>query len=478
MTGPPTPHREVQNLIDLISNSTDAYTTALFLAPGPERALTLYAYQSLSSSLNLNVSIGPGEGLIGWVHKSQKAVNVDKFDHDTRRLLLYKADESIKSFMAVPLPKINGVLSVDSKQRYVFTEKSQKIFNQFGQAVEMALDMRRQAASGLSMGRVVGFLSELGSTLEGEDKSAVAMRTVLSRIREFAGAAAAFLTVIVPGDPGKYFLAAQDGAGELKLPDENLPVKQGLAGWVMDRRKALILERATESDKSFIFIPDEPLRRLPAFAGWPLMWGGRLRGALLLAGNAPFAFDESSSQGLVLAADRLAAALEVEALLERIGEVSRLDAQAGLPHRTYFTKRLARMIKRASEQNRRIILHVLRLDGLEKTAVDWGQEAAQELLKASARFLLSHTGPGCELGHLSYGIMAIAALGRAETEAAQALNDLTDRLADPPPESAEGRAGITIRRVEVGYPRDGSAAEILILRGLASLADTPPAREG
>jgi len=139
MSPMPPPDKEIQGLIDLISNTADAFTTALFLAPKPDEPLRLWAYQSLSQKIKKDVSIGPGEGLVGWAYKNMKPVNVSQFDQDTRRLLFYQTDESIKSFMAVPLPEVNGILTVDSKQQYVFTEKSLKILNQFGDILKLSL---------------------------------------------------------------------------------------------------------------------------------------------------------------------------------------------------------------------------------------------------------------------------------------------------------------------------------------------------
>ena len=151
--------KELQSLVDLVSNTTDAYTTVLFLAPEPGQALAIAAYQSLSQNIDTQVLIGPGEGLIGWVYKNNKPVNVDKFDRDTRRLLFYKEDESIKSFMAVPLPGIPGVLAVDSKQRYVFTEKNQKILNQFGETIELVIKRGEQADRVIGLDEAMDFVA-------------------------------------------------------------------------------------------------------------------------------------------------------------------------------------------------------------------------------------------------------------------------------------------------------------------------------
>ncbi len=65
---------QIQELIELVSNTTEAYTTVLFLSPEPGQPLELVAHQSLSPNIDVGVRINSGEGLVGWVHKNRKPV--------------------------------------------------------------------------------------------------------------------------------------------------------------------------------------------------------------------------------------------------------------------------------------------------------------------------------------------------------------------------------------------------------------------
>ncbi|MDY7002073.1 MAG: hypothetical protein SVS15_09880, partial [Thermodesulfobacteriota bacterium] len=108
MAGSTSPDKEIQGLIDIISNTTEAYTTALFVAPAQGRPLSLLAHQSLSRNIKHDVSIAPGEGLVGWVYKNNESVNVDKFDQDTRRLFFLQTEETQKNVIALPQPHVKG----------------------------------------------------------------------------------------------------------------------------------------------------------------------------------------------------------------------------------------------------------------------------------------------------------------------------------------------------------------------------------
>ena len=463
--------KEIQSLIDLLCNTTESYSAVLFLAPDKDADLVMYAYQSLSRNINPAATIGPGEGLVGWVHKNGKAVNVDKFDQDTRRLFFYLQDEDIKSFMAVPLPRVNGVLAVDSKNRYVFTEKSQKILHQFGQNMEMALVRLQEVKRAERREEVFVFLSKLERALWSTDKSGQGPGQALEFIRGFSGADAVFLTALLPGNKTRYFISASDSARSLSLRTEDLAVDQGLAGWVMQNKKHLIPDRPRgDKVRSFIFYPEEPLTDYEGFAGFPVFGGGRLRGCLVLASRQILALDPATISGLEMAASRLGSSLETELLLERIHEISRLDPQVGLPHRTYFASRLARQLKMASVKGGGLTLALVKLHGLEELAVEAGQESTREVVKTAVDRILADSGAEWELGHPDYGIIAVSLPTDFESELSRTLGDLSGLLADRPLAEAEVRARIRLEMVGVRFPAEGRRAEVLLRAALKKLA--------
>ncbi len=130
---------ELQNIVRLTGNVTDAFTAALFLADTQhDDMLTLRAYQTLSESIIPDVEIPIGRGLIGWVAKNERPTHATNFDRDTKTLQFYSQDEEIKSFAAEPIfdgDRVIGVLSIDSKRQYVFTDKVLKILRDFSVAI-------------------------------------------------------------------------------------------------------------------------------------------------------------------------------------------------------------------------------------------------------------------------------------------------------------------------------------------------------
>lgn len=471
--------KEIQSLIDIISNTIEAHTTALFLASAEGEPLELAAYQSLSGKINTEAVIRPGEGLIGWVHKNNEPVNVDKFEHDTRRLFLYKTDEPIKSFMAVPLSKVGGVLAVDSKQRYVFTEKSHKILFQFGQALEMLLERKREAVQTARAAECLAFITNVESILARRLHTRQSAEEVLQLLGEFCGAEACFLTAVLPGKKGSYFLMAFDSPVDPGLESRPMKIESGLAGWVLQNGKQLVLERGRSGrEKSYLFYPEENLGKFPSFAGYPLAWGDKVRGALLFIGEKPFKFESPVARAIEAASARLAASLEMELLFERVSELTRLDPQIGLPHRTYFCRRLNRMIKTASIQGSKIRLMLLKLNGLNDVALEFGQEASQEALKIAAAHLLSVSTNENELGHINYGLLAAALKGYSVKEEEDIKSGLVELMEDFPLQDMQGRLSIEVQSCTAEYPSEARTAEDLIKKGLDKLEQISPTPSG
>ncbi|MBF0529290.1 MAG: GAF domain-containing protein [Deltaproteobacteria bacterium] len=467
------PDSEIQGLIDLVSNTMDAYTTVLFRAKTDGGDLRLYAYQSLSRNIDHEVEIRAGDGLIGWVYKNGQPVTVDQFEHDTRRLLFYKVDESIKSFMAVPLPQIRGVLAVDSKQRYVFTEKSQKILHQFGQALETVWIRINRARQNAILAEATVFSADLEQILSERLETTRTIPRLLNLIQQHTGASVCFLTALIPGVPDRFFILGHNSPTDLRLGRDSLSVENSLTGLVIQKGQSLVIDKwRSDTEKSFIFKREESLRKYTSFAGFPLIWDGRSRGALILLGEQSLGFDEHRKKVLEMAASRLAASVKMEFLFQRVSELGRLDSQVGLPHRTFFVQRLTRMLQMASVQVSSVTLILLDMVNLGQVATKYGQEAAQEVLRTAAHQLLASCRPEHELGHVSYGRLAVAMIGLLEIEARKIIEEFTSAMADWPLENTQGRVQIKILHSLTRAPAEANSAETLLQTGLDKLART------
>jgi signal transduction protein with GAF and PtsI domain len=223
-----------------------------------------------------------GDSLIGWVAKNRQPVNIAQFDRDTRHLKLYRRDEGIKAFLAVPVGE-DGVLCIDSKRNYVFTEKHQKILQDFSLIVLMALEMEGVSQLEKRQTRILNFLYQINDlSREGHPLPDYYLK-VLKRCREFSNTDAAFIA-LVPKKGDRYKVVASEG----KL---RAPLKKPLIRPVMKARQ----------HSSYVFFPEDPCRHFQAYMGLPLHFFRKVYGVMNLIGYQENHWEEDEIRALLFA---------------------------------------------------------------------------------------------------------------------------------------------------------------------------------
>jgi len=295
-----TSRKGLQEIIQLISNVTEAFTAALFLYNSSRDRLTLTCYHSLSLNINPETEMQVGDSLIGWVAKNKRPVNIAQFDRDTRNLRLYRRDEGIKAFLAVPVGE-EGVLCVDSKRNYIFTEKHQKILQDFSLIILMALEMEGVSQREKRQTRILDFLYQINDlSREGHPLPDYYLK-VLKRCREFSNTDAAFIA-LVPKKGDRYKVVASEGKLRAPLKKTHLGVDMGLTGWVIREEKPLIRPvMKPRQHTSYVFFPEDPCRHFQSYMGLPLHFFRKVYGVMNLIGYQENHWEEDEIRALLFA---------------------------------------------------------------------------------------------------------------------------------------------------------------------------------
>ncbi len=285
----PLPGQSLDRFAGSVADCLDAFTVALFVVEAKSRRLRLRAFHSLSDSIIPGAVIGEGKGFISWVMKNQRLLHVPYFRRDSRTLGFYSADKGLKSFMAVPLPGRMGVLSADSRSRYAFSSKHERILE--AQAVVACELLEAEKAAGL--------LDFYSSVLKWQMTEFDNCREALSGLLDLLGLDTA---AVVHHLPGKQFLVVEElinrgdhhllegGIACSSLPgheesvcrgpqdgcdcfnsilrDVKIGLNEGIAGWVVKHRTGILLERRHESERQgSLLCRDEPFRFGPVILG-------------------------------------------------------------------------------------------------------------------------------------------------------------------------------------------------------------------
>ncbi len=267
----PFPAACLDHLLQMVANFFDAHTAALLVIQPDHTHLKLVAWETLSPFIIPHCTVKVGHGLIGWVAKEKRPLHVTQFARDTRTLGIYSQDANIKAFLAVPLPEGRGVIMVDSKNRYAFTEKKQRIL---GSCAQVALDLyvSMQCSRELDFYRryqewVTRDHEGIGTSLSG----------LVDLFRMQRG-----LVVWQPLESEELYIRAVFPPTRVGKIREGMVVKgtNGLATWILSHRQGILLARSkVDRQRSFLLYPEETIERGKVVMGFyhptedgPLAW--------------------------------------------------------------------------------------------------------------------------------------------------------------------------------------------------------------
>ncbi len=131
----------LESLCQLIFNVYEAFTVALFVKE--KDRLKCLSSVTFANSFDRSRVI-PVEGTLpGWVLKHNDPLIIPNFDKDEGSLGYYGGREDIKSFMGYPMDG-EGVLIVDSKKKWVFTDKEKKILGAFVSVIHREIEREKK----------------------------------------------------------------------------------------------------------------------------------------------------------------------------------------------------------------------------------------------------------------------------------------------------------------------------------------------
>ncbi len=291
--------QELQSLVRLVSNVTDAFTTALFLLEGKKNdRLALTAYQSLSDNIIQDASIQIGHGLIGWVAKHEQQATAKNFRYNTKTLQFYSIDENIKSIAAVPIfsgDRLLGVLSADSKHEYVFTDKKIKLLMEFSELFSKVITHGDSNSRRHTEAVSVNTLSEIAEKAATCEKVSELAKMIRLSVCGMIPHDYMVFAVRAPNDD-KFRLAPTSERDDFNPGEKPLPLTHYRLGWVIRQQRALYHPKLDAP-----VIPGDG-NRWRSFIGAPMVSNNFVSGAIGLMSRDVEAFRREDLKSLCILA--------------------------------------------------------------------------------------------------------------------------------------------------------------------------------
>ena len=298
-----------KSTLTIICSVFDAYSAVLFL-PESEGEHKLASFFSLGDRILSPEEADPGKGLAGWIARNRRPLLVPNFDQSKSRLGYYQSDEekNIKAFMGCPVPG-GGVLCVDSKRQYSFSDKDHKILQLFSELIG------QQQRSGMDspVGDIPRYFAQLGIIQELRfryKRWPAFLEHFLRTVREaagfdycaFASCDAECQTYTIEGETAPLMLDGQNSA--------SLPVNSGIVGWVFRNEQPVFSETAGDAPSAAPFGKAGDVSSFQTVMCLPVAIDRVTRGVICLAHTTVLPMPEVMRSFVRQATDHLALFLE------------------------------------------------------------------------------------------------------------------------------------------------------------------------
>lgn len=310
-----------ERILGILCSVFEAYTAVLFLPHNSPRgayksrgddAYYLEASFSLGEKVNRRASLVGGQGMVGWIIRNQSPLLVTNFDQRRNFLGYYndKEEQNIKAFMGCALPGGRGVLCVDSKRQYSFSEKDQKMLQLFAELLAEVYDGVREGGAQSAALRYYSALRQVYVLRREHSRWSEFLHSFLDIVSKASGFEYAALCTL--GPDGTFFNVEGENYPLLCTDRQqlNYPLSSGMVGWVF-RNGTPLSSGGTDGS------PDAPLlgrgSSTPAFQSLltlPLIIQRKVRGVLCLASEAPVDTGSEVQEFARMASEHLSLFLE------------------------------------------------------------------------------------------------------------------------------------------------------------------------
>ncbi|WP_461833632.1 GAF domain-containing protein [Desulfothermus sp.] len=230
-------------LLKCVSSVFEGYTSVLYLKDAGSQ-YRMVSYFSLGDNVDKTSIVVKGKGILGWILKNKKALVINDFSREKRRLCYYlKGEEDkVKSFMGVPLKGKRGVICVDSKKTYTFTPKDQKILSQFAELISVFLEERDKVINYSETEKFYNGLKLICSLKEKYPKWDEYLKNMLEILCLYTGFLYCIFATRDERGEGYHLEKMSDIIAGLEgYRGKKFRINSGLVGWVFKNHKAIIL---------------------------------------------------------------------------------------------------------------------------------------------------------------------------------------------------------------------------------------------
>lgn len=255
----------IDSLSQLIFNIYEAFTVAFFIKE--HDYLKCLSSVSFAASFDKARPVSIHNSLPGWVAKHNEPLIIPNFDKDVEALGYYGSDEGIKSFMGYPMEG-KGVIIVDSKKKWVFTDKEKKILGSFVSLIDEEIEKGKKTQDFENIIEELSVEKKIIRLFRDLNLALISIKELFIELLNLSGADLCFTGI---EKNGKLFLKDILGIDDDGYLMKVCPSGSSIASTVLEGERELLLPYNSGFLKEkALFFPGESIKA-KQFFGFPLL---------------------------------------------------------------------------------------------------------------------------------------------------------------------------------------------------------------
>lgn len=379
----------VLRILQQIKELMDPYTVAFLKLKNDGKYFVVFEAISDNDYIRHNEDILAEAGIIGWISKHKKSINMGHFKGGVEALNYYDRAVSIKSFLAMPVfwrEKLVGVLVVDSLQEEAFAKESENLIkiccNEIQDALENAQLFQQIQQQNQEFAALYHASKKLLTYVSLEDN----LNGFLELISTFIKFDVAILCLL-DGD----VLRVKALRGLKKELIDHEVDKDSLIYWVIKHKQYLDIKRYNEKKRVNPLVDSSV--KLPSFERvviYPFLMENKVIGSYML-GFVKGTLSDYEKNVLEILTNQTSISILNALLFEKVNLMATTDGLTGVYNHRYFQEKLSNEIERARRYNEKLILMILDIDFFKKVNDTYGHPIGDLVLKSVSKCLKSAT---------------------------------------------------------------------------------------
>ena len=314
-------------------------------------------------------------GILSQVQKMGQTMHLDKLQETSLTLPatvpFYREGEShLKAIYAMPVGDGAGVLYVDTKYGWGFSDKQQKWIREIAAVLHQLLKRQDCLAQQQGFAGILQFWYKVDDILLKELSVIDSCRRFVSECSQLLEIEYGFAALREVGQPHYHVLAGTPNIPQSLLEQQFL-IKQGLAGWVFEQAKGLHIARMNpHTPEHFLFTPAEGLPHHGTLWGLPVPISLGHTLALFFLARAPQELNADCQHAISCAAHAFALHLDRVSLQEECDHLQTYDLTTGILNSATFASRADALLATSMQTSSPFALALMQFEPWHHTAHD------------------------------------------------------------------------------------------------------------